>query len=63
MIYDLDDVSKHNSENDVWICIDNYVYDVTSWLNKHPGGKQIIMSYAGSDATDQFFAFHNPAVC
>lgn len=34
------------------------VYDVTSWVEQHPGG-DVLLSYAGRDATDVFTAFHS----
>lgn len=34
-----------------WIVIDNYVYDVTNFSNKHPGGKVILLNNVGQDAT------------
>jgi len=52
------DVAKHNTRDDCWMIIHGKVYDVTSWIDKHPGG-DIIMSYAGMDATDVFDAFHD----
>lgn len=52
------DVEKHNSAESCWLVIDNYVYDVTSWLYKHPGGEHLILFRAGSDASDSFLAFH-----
>jgi len=55
----LAEVSKHNTKSDCWIIIDGKVYDVTSWLAKHPGGEKIIMSYGGMDATDVYDAFHD----
>mmetsp|Transcript_8641 Transcript_8641/g.31911 ORF Transcript_8641/g.31911 Transcript_8641/m.31911 type:complete len:502 (-) Transcript_8641:59-1564(-) len=52
-------VLKHDKEDDCWIIIDNLVYDVTSWVPKHPGG-DIIYKFAGRDVTDLFLAFHLP---
>ena len=37
--------------------IDERVYDVSSWIRKHPGGS-IIKFQLGTDATDAFHAFH-----
>lgn len=33
-------VSKHNTSDSAWIVINSKVYDVTHYLNKHPGGKE-----------------------
>ena len=30
------------------------MYDVTSYLEEHPGGPEIIMEFAGKDADDMF---------
>mmetsp|Transcript_2123 Transcript_2123/g.3259 ORF Transcript_2123/g.3259 Transcript_2123/m.3259 type:complete len:843 (+) Transcript_2123:59-2587(+) len=50
--------TKHRSKADCWLCIAGNVYDVTKWLDRHPGGRQILLNYCGRDATDQFLAFH-----
>ncbi|KAG0005759.1 hypothetical protein BGZ80_005888 [Entomortierella chlamydospora] len=60
--FSAEQVSAHNSENDCWVIIHDKVFDVTNFLNDHPGGKKIILKNAGTDATKQFVAFHNPGV-
>ena len=47
-------VSSHNSEMDCWVIIAGGVYDVTPFLNEHPGGKKILLKVGGMDATNQF---------
>ncbi len=47
-------VAEHASENDCWLIIDGSVYDVTKYINKHPGGAQEIVSMCGQDATNAF---------
>ena len=42
--YSIEEVAFHNNENDAWIIINNDVYDITDFLDEHPGGKMILMS-------------------
>lgn len=51
------EVSKHDSPKDCWLIIDGKVYDVTKYVDYHPGG-QLISTWAGRDATDVFVAYH-----
>ena len=61
-IYSFEEISKHNSEDDAWIVINNNVYDITYFLEKHPGGKSMLLNVAGTDATDFFEALHQPKI-
>jgi len=40
------------------VILSNKVYDVSSFLNDHPGGKDAIMLFAGVDATESFDMLH-----
>ena len=51
--YTLDEVAKHNKKTDGWLVINKKVYNVTSWINKHPGGDAILAGL-GKDATGLF---------
>ncbi|CAA6668011.1 unnamed protein product [Spirodela intermedia] len=44
VIYTLADVSKHNTHEDCWLVIDGKVYDVTKFLDDHPGGDDVLLS-------------------
>lgn len=58
-----DEVGKHNKEEDCWVIIDNKVYDMTTFVPKHPGGPQILIDRAGTDITTEFFGpQHGPEV-
>ncbi|XP_057699326.1 cytochrome b5 [Corythoichthys intestinalis] len=52
--YTLEDVQLHNKSNDTWLIIHDKLYDVTSFLEEHPGGEEVLLEQAGSDATESF---------
>lgn len=54
VIYTLEEVAKHNTPEDCWLVINTKVYDVTSYLEDHPGGPDIVTDVAGIDATDDY---------
>jgi cytochrome b involved in lipid metabolism len=46
-------VALHNTKDDCWTIIDSTVYDITSYIPRHPGGNNIL-SACGVDATAFF---------
>jgi L-lactate dehydrogenase (cytochrome) len=38
-----EEVKKHNKENDCWIVLNGIVYDISNYINSHPGGIDIIL--------------------
>jgi cytochrome b involved in lipid metabolism len=46
-----EEVAKHNTYGDAWASIDGEVYDLTEWVDKHPGGRDVVLWAAGRDAT------------
>eukprot|EP01134_Creolimax_fragrantissima_P003075 CFRG3075T1 len=53
-------VSDHNTENDCLVIVHSEIYDVTPYIQRHPGGKQLIFRTAGGDVTSDFEAgFHS----
>ncbi|KZV88556.1 hypothetical protein EXIGLDRAFT_563744, partial [Exidia glandulosa HHB12029] len=53
-------VAKHNSRESCWVVIAGRVYDVTQFLDEHPGGASVILKYAGRDATAEYEELHAP---
>jgi len=55
----LDVVALHNKPEDLWIVVDQVIYDVSKFQHKHPGGHKIFKGVAGRDATKPFHKNHN----
>lgn len=55
-----DELATHNARDSCWIAISGTVWDVTSFIDQHPGGASLILKVAGQDATEQYETFHNP---
>jgi delta8-fatty-acid desaturase len=56
----LNELSNKVTGDDVWLALDGFVYEVpTSWIERHPGGAQAIISCTGKDATSLIRAMHN----
>jgi len=57
-IYKLSEVAEHNkSKGDsksIWVVIHDKVYDITKFMDEHPGGEEILIENAGKDATENF---------
>jgi cytochrome b involved in lipid metabolism len=52
--YTLEEVAKHNTESSRWIAVNGLVYDVTKFIEHHPGGRKPFEKYSGTDATEKF---------
>ena len=50
----MSEVEEHINGDSCWIVLHNNVYDVTNFLEEHPGGGEAILEQAGKDATDPF---------
>lgn len=50
-LFSLEEVQRHNTEKDAWIIHRGKVYDVSEFLERHPGGKDVLLAYTGQDVT------------
>ena len=48
------EVLKHGSNKDCPIIIGNKVFDVTKFLDEHPGGCEVLLEKAGDDRNESF---------
>ncbi len=55
--YSLAEVATHSTQASCWTTIRGSVYDVTTWISKHPGGAQAITGLCGKDGA-AFVAKH-----
>lgn len=55
-------VASHNKPDDLWCIIDHKVYDLTDFVDAHPGGAVVLEQVAGTDATTHFYNLHRQEV-
>lgn len=60
--FSVEEVMKHNTLQDCWISIYGKIYDVSKFLELHPGGASRIFKYAGNDASVAFRQMHSTDV-
>merc|ERR1719218_51247 len=58
----MEEVAKHNTEQDCWVVVNDQVLNVTNFLSQHPGGVLAIVTFAGKDASEEFNMIHPPDV-
>lgn len=51
--FTISEVALHDSKEDCWTVISGSVYDLTGFVNRHPGGDEILRA-CGADATVLF---------
>lgn len=49
-----EEVAKHNTSSDLWVVYNGQVYDVSKYIDEHPGGEEVVLDVAGQDATEAF---------
>ncbi|KAI0482543.1 ferredoxin reductase-like protein [Xylariaceae sp. FL0804] len=52
--YTAKQVAAHRDADDAWMTIHGQVYDVTKYLHDHPGGLEVLLETAGTDASEAF---------
>ncbi|KAF6077209.1 cytochrome b5 type B [Phyllostomus discolor] len=50
----LEEVAQRNTSKETWLVIHGRVYDITRFLNEHPGGEEVLLEQAGADASESF---------
>lgn len=48
------DVAEHNTKKDLYVVIHDKVYDITKFVDEHPGGEEVLLDVGGQDSTEAF---------
>lgn len=57
-----EEIAEHKSESSCWVLLKGDVWDLTPFLQDHPGGPSAILDFAGKDATSRWESIHPPEV-
>jgi len=60
--YTMADVGKHAAAADCWAVVNGKVYNLSSWVNTHPGGPGVIVGMCGKDGTASYTAKHGSSL-
>ncbi|KIV77759.1 hypothetical protein PV11_09540 [Exophiala sideris] len=47
-------VAQHSTRGDTYVIIHNRVFDISAFVEEHPGGKEVLLDVAGQDASEAF---------
>ncbi|CAA2965322.1 cytochrome b5-like [Olea europaea var. sylvestris] len=53
-VHTFEEVASHNKKDDCWLIISGKVYNVTPFLEEHPGGDEVLLTSTEKDATNDF---------
>ncbi|KAF8954855.1 hypothetical protein BGZ46_002808 [Entomortierella lignicola] len=48
------DLANHSTRDNLYLAIEGKVYDVTKFIDEHPGGEEVLLDESGKDATEAF---------
>ncbi|MBU2213546.1 cytochrome b5 domain-containing protein [Patescibacteria group bacterium] len=57
-VFSMETVAAHNTNESCYTAVDGLVYDLTPFIDQHPGGDKNIMKICGRDGTNMFTRKH-----
>lgn len=60
-VYTAADVAKHASRVSCWTIVGTGVYDITTFITRHPGGQAAVLALCGKNGTAMFRNQHGGA--
>jgi len=55
----VEEAAAHSTSDDCYLIVNNKIYDVSSYIGQHPGGKKSIIERCGQEAGKIFSAIHS----
>lgn len=55
----LEELEAANGEEKLWVAVRGNVYDLTRFLDRHPGGRDFLLVAAGKDVTSLYESMHS----
>ncbi|KAI0921710.1 hypothetical protein AcW2_006599 [Taiwanofungus camphoratus] len=49
-----EELKAHTTKDSIYLLLHQKVYDVTKFIDEHPGGDEVILAETGKDATEAF---------
>jgi hypothetical protein len=56
--FSMDEVAKRNTAEQCWTVVNDVVYNMTTFIKRHPAGSKDIIDMCGKDASDDFLGEH-----
>jgi len=54
----MSEVQKHNTKDSAWVVLHGQIYDLTEFLQDHPGGADVVLKWSGKcKLSDPKFGF------
>lgn len=50
--YSLEEVAAHAAEDDCWLVIEGKVYDISTYMARHPTPPSVLLPWCGKEATE-----------
>jgi cytochrome b involved in lipid metabolism len=57
--FNISEINIHNKKSDAWVVVDNYILDVTKFIDNHPGGPELFNNRLGTDISDIWHKYHH----
>lgn len=61
--FTLEEIKEHKSYSSLWVVIHNKVYDVTKFVDEHPGGEEVLLEQGKYTVNSDYITVFHPNEC